>query len=40
MAMPGARGNGSVGDDLYSLGVLCLHLLQGTLPARATASTR
>jgi hypothetical protein len=34
MAQPGARGNGSIADDLYALGVLCLHLSLGALPGR------
>jgi eukaryotic-like serine/threonine-protein kinase len=37
MAIPGARGNGSSADDLYALGVLCLHLSQGTPPGQGFA---
>lgn len=33
MAMPIARGVGTIGDDLYSLGVTILHLLIGRSPA-------
>jgi eukaryotic-like serine/threonine-protein kinase len=32
MAIPSGRGNGLVADDLYALGVLCLHLSQGSVP--------
>jgi hypothetical protein len=38
MAMPGARGNGTAADDLYALGVLCLHLSQGTPPGHGIAA--
>ena len=38
MALPIARGNGSGGDDLYALGVLCLHLLQGTPPGQGLSA--
>jgi hypothetical protein len=37
MTHPAARGNGSIGDDLYALGVLCLHLSQGTPPGQGLA---
>ena len=37
MALPGARGNGTSAEDLYALGVLCLHLSQGTPPGQGFA---
>jgi hypothetical protein len=37
MAMPGGRGNGTGADDLYALGVLCLHLMQGKPPGHGVA---
>ena len=37
MTQQAGRGNGSTGDDLYALGVLCLHLSQGTPPGQGLA---
>jgi hypothetical protein len=34
MAMPWARGAGTVADDLYALGVLCVYLLSGRPPGQ------
>lgn len=38
MAAPAGRGNGLVADDLYALGVLCLHLSQGAVPGEGLAA--